>query len=80
MASPRVCCIELGNRATAQAVEGRTRVERQDTALLEGACRDSIVICEMCSIEQIVVEKASFHGFIEVDEVLRSLIAIPLIG
>lgn len=47
MASPRVCCAgpELGNRETAEDVDGRMRVEREDTALGEGACRESILMC-----------------------------------
>jgi hypothetical protein len=46
VASPRVCCAgptELGNREVAPAVDGRTRVEREETALGDGACRESIV-------------------------------------
>ena len=42
MASPRVCC--AGEKdAREVAAHGRTRVEREETALGEGACRDSIV-------------------------------------
>jgi len=48
VASPRLCCAgeaELGNRETAEDVDGRMRVEREDTALGEGACRESILMC-----------------------------------
>ena len=47
MASPRPCCAgpELGKRETAEDVEGRMRVERVATALGEGACRESILMC-----------------------------------
>ena len=43
MASPRLCWTELGDRETAEAVEGRTRADSEDTAFVEGACRGSIV-------------------------------------
>ena len=47
MASPRLCCAgetEVGNREAACAVEGNTtRAEREETALGDGACRESIV-------------------------------------
>ena len=46
MASPRLgCATELGNRETAEDVEGSMRVEREDTAFGEDACRESILIC-----------------------------------
>ena len=41
MASPRDCC--AGEKDTREvAAHGRTRVEREETALGEGACRDNI--------------------------------------
>jgi hypothetical protein len=46
VASPRLCCAgetEEGNREATHAVEGRTRVDREETTLGEGACRESIV-------------------------------------
>jgi hypothetical protein len=46
VANPRVCCAEpaeLGNRDAAPADDGRTRLVRAETALVDGACRDSIV-------------------------------------
>ncbi len=46
MASPRVWCdgeTEEGNREAAWAVEGSTRVEREETALGDGAYRESIL-------------------------------------
>ncbi len=48
MARPRFCCAgetEEGNREAALAVDGRTRVERAETAFCEGACRESIARC-----------------------------------
>lgn len=47
MARPRLCCAEpeLVNRETAEDVDGRMRVEREATALEEGACRESILMC-----------------------------------
>jgi hypothetical protein len=46
VASPRVCCVpELGNLVTEADVDGRMRVEREETALEAGACRESIVMC-----------------------------------
>ena len=56
MASPRLCCAgpELGNRETAEDVDGRMRVEREDTALGEGACRESILMycCAQLSLRR----------------------------
>jgi hypothetical protein len=46
VASPRLCCdgeTEEGNREAACAVEGSTRAERVETALGDGACRESIL-------------------------------------
>jgi len=46
VASPRLCGAgetEVGNRDAAHAVEGSTRMEREETALGEGACRESIL-------------------------------------
>jgi len=65
VASPRDCCTELDNRDTAQAVEGRTRLERQETALGQGACRESILIYYLCSIERNVVEEAGWSEFVK---------------
>ena len=46
MASPRLCgdgATEEGNREAACAVDGMTRVDREETALGDGACRESIL-------------------------------------
>jgi hypothetical protein len=46
VASPRVCCdgkAEGGNRVEADAVDGRTRVERVEATFVQGACRDNIL-------------------------------------
>jgi hypothetical protein len=46
VARPRLCCdeeTERGNRDAAHAVEGSTRVEREEAVLQDGACRESIV-------------------------------------
>jgi hypothetical protein len=46
VASPRVCWdgeAEEGNREAAWAVDGRTRVEREETALGDGAYRESML-------------------------------------
>jgi hypothetical protein len=42
VASPRVCCAGE-NDAREVAAHGRTRVEREETAFGEGACRDNIL-------------------------------------
>lgn len=46
MASPRFCCAAApteGSREAAAEVEDTTRVDRPVTALVEGACRESIL-------------------------------------
>jgi hypothetical protein len=59
VASPRVCCdgeTEEGNREAAWAVQGSTRVEREDTALGEGACRESILRDSCAQLSETVEE------------------------
>ena len=59
MASPRICCdgeTEEGNREVAWAVEGSTRVEREETALGDGACRESILRVSCAQLTETVEE------------------------
>jgi hypothetical protein len=59
VANPRVCCegeTEEEKREAAWAVEGRTRVEREDTALGEGACRESILRDSCAQLSETVEE------------------------
>jgi hypothetical protein len=55
VASPRLCCAEEteeGNREAACAVEGSTLVESDETALGDGACRESIVRCGCAQLSE----------------------------
>jgi hypothetical protein len=55
VASARVCCVgetEEGNREAAWAVERRTREEREETALGDGACRESILRCGCAQLSE----------------------------
>lgn len=59
MASARVCCdgeTEEGNREAARAVEGSTRVEREEMALGDGACRESILRDRCAQLSETVEE------------------------
>jgi hypothetical protein len=65
VASPRVCSDREteGSREAGHAVEGRARDDKEEMALGEGACRESIVMCSCaqlserpCGIDGIEVE------------------------
>jgi hypothetical protein len=54
VARPRFCCAAApteGSREAVEEVEETTRVDRPVTALVDGACRESILKCWLCSIE-----------------------------
>lgn len=54
MARPRVCWAgeKVAILEVAHVEDGRTRVEREETTLGNGACRDNIANGWLCSIER----------------------------